>query len=314
MKPCSAAVCVIAPAVVALVVLPAKAWAGCDPGRGIAFSYPSAETRAVPVDAVFWAVPAFGGVRLLLDGVALDPGDVADRARYQFAPGEPLSPGMHEVEIQTGDLLADGAGAAEAPESLRFSFEAVETPSGGSFDVSIEAVTRFPLQFGGSGVLHPPQAVLESGCTELATLDVGACNDIIPASLTRLELSASGDALAYLVGSSILPATCRTYFPYEWSDGQLAPYEVRAIVPNGLLAPQVFQGEVELVDYEPSKASYRTEPPGWCSLSRPRGGTSAAELILLGVVGGFLARRTRYRALGRLEMRAGSARPSCARR
>jgi hypothetical protein len=252
----------------------------------------------VPLDAVFWAVPDDGAVSFRLDGVELQPLDGSNEGKFQFVPTQALSPGMHDFEISTrtfGNQPLEG-------ETLRFQVNAVEQPRVEA-DATIEAVTYYPL---GDGELYPPPEPNEERCTTLATLLPGLCNDIIPASLTRIEFSTSGNAIAYLLGRDIVTPGCNSYFPYEFSAGQDAPYTIRAIVPTGLSAPRVFEvdggvlasapsaGVEEQPSAErPARAPMRLANGDSCAMHAPASGASPSSLFWVAAVAACAGRLRR---------------------
>jgi hypothetical protein len=290
---------VLASATVSL--LPAVAGADCALSTNIVFSYPSAETTEVPLDAVFWAVPqdGFGDVIFRLDGVELQPVERSDEGRFQFAPSEPLSPGVHDVEILPREAFPEGFVEAQ---TLRLRVEAVEQAAVEA-EATIEAVTHFPLPRSDGNVIYPDQDSIGEGCAPLASLH--GCQDIIPETLVRMDFSASGNALGYLLEGAILPPSCRAYFPYEYAIGDAAPYQIKTILPTGLSAPRVFQGESQVVPtavptpvdrprMDPPVGNRSvTTPTESCAVHPTAAGASSAELCLLAAAVVFVSRRRR---------------------
>jgi hypothetical protein len=300
---CSIRQALLATAAAALALSPAQAMADCALQGRLRFSYPSEGTRQVPLDAVFWAVPEYGGVSFRLDGVELQRLDDSDEGRFQFVPSDALSPGMHDIEISVSATLQ---GEALEGETLQLRVEAVEQPRVEA-DATIEAVSHYPVIVDGI-VRYPPPEETGEGCVELATLDLG-CYDVTPESLTRVEFSARGNAIGYLLERAILPPSCRTYFPYEYSQGDSAPYTIRAILPTGLAAARVFEGDVPVIgsaasadaDGESSAderaralAGAHAEPADSCALHVPASGASVPSLLWF-VAAGAVASRLRRR-------------------
>jgi MYXO-CTERM domain-containing protein len=284
-----------------LPLLPSVARADCALSTDLAFSYPSAETAEVPLDAVFWAVTqdGLGDASVRLDGVELQPLE-GYGGRFQFAPSEPLSPGPHDIEISTFDTLL---GRAVEGKTLRLRVEAVEQAPVDA-EASIEAVTHYPLPRDDGNVIYPEPSVVGEGCAAVTSL-LGGCNDIIPETLTRLDFSARGDVIGYVVEGAILPPSCRAFFPYEYTIGEAAPYEIRTILPTGLSAPRAFQGEAEVVPtaapasaesapMEPRVGNgVATQSPESCAMKAAGAGASSAGLTLLAAAGVFASRRRR---------------------
>ena len=262
-------------AAAALALSPTAAKANCAFEYRVSFSYPNEATREVPLNAVFWAVPDDGAVSFRLDGVELQPLDGGDEGKFQFVPPQPLSPGMHDIEISTrtfdNQTLED--------QTLRFRVNAVEQATVEA-DATIESVSYYPVV--DADVRYPPLEPNEERCAALATLIPGLCNDIIPASLTRIEFSTHGNPIGYLLGSDILPPACTTYFPYEFLPGQRAPYSIRAILPTGLSAARVFEVDGGVLGSAPSAApeAAAEQPslnqPVRAPVQAPRGADSCA--------------------------------------
>jgi hypothetical protein len=290
----------VAMAAAALALSPTPALANCAFEYRVSFSYPNEETREVPLDAVFWAVPDDGAVSFRLDGVELQQLDGSNEGKFQFVPTQPLSPGMHDIEISPRTF--DG----QTPEgaTLRFRVNAVEQAPVEA-DATIEAVTYFPVG-DGDGRYPPPEAT-EVRCSALATVIPGLCNDLIPASLTRIEFSTQGNAIGYLLGRDILPPGCGSYFPYEFSAGQDAPYSIRAILPTGLAAARVFEVDGGVLGSAPSagvEGPASTEPPASasahaapradsCALHVPSNGASPPSLLWFATAAALASRLRR---------------------
>jgi hypothetical protein len=291
----------VAIAAAALALSPTPALANCAFEFRVSFSYPNEGTREVPLDAVFWAVPDDGAVSFRLDGVELERLDDSEEGKFQFLPSQPLSPGMHDIEISTrtwDNRTVDG-------ETLRFRVNAVEQAPVEA-DATIEAVTYYPLVDG--DVVYPPPEPTEERCGALATLIPGLCNDLIPASLTRIDFSTHGNAIGYLLGRDILPPGCSTHFPYEFSAGQDAPYSIRAILPTGLSAARVFEVdggvlgsaasaglEGQASSEQPAKAPVRAAPRAdSCAMHFPANGASPPSLLWF-VAAAAVASRLRRR-------------------
>jgi len=136
-------------AAAALALSPTPAMANCAFEYQVTFSYPDEGTREVPLDAVFWAVPDDGTVSFRLDGVELQHLDDSDEGRFQFVPTQPLSPGMHDIEISArtfdNQILEGG--------TRRLRVNAVEQAPVEA-DATIEAVTYYPVPDG--DVRYPP--------------------------------------------------------------------------------------------------------------------------------------------------------------
>jgi hypothetical protein len=244
---------------------------------------------------VFWAVPEIGEVSVWLDGVELEP--VGDDAlgRFQFRPPQPLSEGSHEVEMRVEEPTVGGdGGVAPRRDVLSVVVEAVAQPPA-SASIRVDAVTHYELRFGGADTLFPPPEALEGGCGALANLDVGACYDIIPGSLTKLDFTTDGEPLAWLVAGIVLPADCSSYVPYEYVAGQRAPYEARPILPTGLGEPLRFEGRAESLRYEPPPGTFRSEPPDSCSVSFAGKHRPGPGSVLLGLLAGALCLTARSR-------------------
>jgi hypothetical protein len=277
-------------AAAALALSPTPAMANCAFDFRVSFSYPNEGTREVPLNAMFWAVPDDGAVSFWLDGVELQRLDDSDEGKVQFAPPQPLSPGMHDIEISTSRTLD---GQTLEVETLRLRVSAVEQAPVEA-DATIEGVTYYPVV--GADDRYPPPEATEERCSALATLLPGSCNDLIPASLTRIEFSTHGDAIGYLLGRDILPPGCNSYFsyfPYEFSAGQDAPYSIRAILPTGLSAARVFEVDGGVLGGAASAGSDEpasTEPPrrapvrpapsaDSCAMHVPANGASRPSLL-----------------------------------
>jgi hypothetical protein len=276
----------VAIAAAALALSPTPAMANCAFEYRVSFSYPNEGTREVPLDAVFWAVPDDGAVSFRLDGVELQHLDGSE-GKSQFVPTQPLSPGMHDIEISTSRTMDN---QTLEGETLRFRVNAVEQAPVEA-DAIIEAVTYYPVPDG--DVRYPPPEATEERCSALATLLPGSCNDLIPASLTRIEFSTQGDAIGYLLGRDILPPGCGSYFPYEFFAGQDAPYSIRAILPTGLSAARVFEvdggvlGSAASAGFEgqasaeqPATTPVRAAPGAdSCAMHFPANGASPPSLL-----------------------------------
>jgi hypothetical protein len=274
----------VAIAAAALALSPTPAVANCAFDYRVAFSYPNEGTREVPLDAVFWAVPDDGTVSFRLDGVELERLDDSEEGKFQFVHAQPLSPGMHDIEISTRTF------DNQTVETLRLRVNAVEQAPVEA-DATIEAVRYYPLVDG--YVSYPPPEPTEERCGALATVIPGLCNDLIPASLTRIDFSTHGNAIGYLLGRDILPPGCSTHFPYEFSAGQDAPYRIRAILPTGLSAARVFEVdggvlgsgvaagiEEQASSEQPAKAPVRAPPRAdSCAMHSPANGASPLSLL-----------------------------------
>ena len=282
----------LATATAALALSPAPAMADCVVQGRLRFSYPSEGTGKVPLNPVFWAVPEYGGVSFRLDGVELQHLDDSDEGRFQFVPGEELSPGMHDIEISVSATLA---GQPLEGETLQLRVEAVEQAPVEA-DATIETVAYYPLRNVDGSFLYPPPEETGEGCTELATLDLG-CYDVTPKSVTRVEFSTRGNAIAYLLERAILPPSCRVYFPYEYSAGEAAPYSIRAILPTGLSPARGFEvdggvlGSVAYANAEepagPIRQVRRAPPEAAdsCAIHFPANGASVPSLLWFAAVG-----------------------------
>jgi hypothetical protein len=291
----------MASAAAALVLSPTPAMANCAFEYRVSFSYPNAETREVPLNAVFWAVPDDGAVSFRLDGMELQQLDGSDEGRFQFVPPQPLSPGMHDIEISSRTFDKPPLEV----ETLRFRVNAVEQAPAEA-DASIEAVTYYPVV--DVDARYPPAEANEERCAALATLVPGTCNDIIPASVTRVELSTQGNAIGYLLGRDILPPGCTTHFPYEFSAGQDAPYSIRAILPTGLSAARVFEvdggvsGSGASAGFEgqasaeqPARAPVPAAPRvDSCAIHIPANGAAPPSLLWLAAAAAFASRLRRH--------------------
>jgi hypothetical protein len=291
----------VAMAAAALALSPTPALANCAFEYRVSFSYPNEETRDVPLDAVFWAVPDDGAVSFRLDGVELQHLDGSDEGKFQFVPPQPLSPGMHDVQISTSTTLD---GQTLEVETLQFRVNAIEQAPVEA-DATIEAVTYYPVRDGDTR--YPPPGATEERCSALATVIPGSCNDIIPASLTRIEFSTQGNAIGYLLGRDILPPGCGSYFPYEFSAGQDAPYSIRAILPTGLSAARVFEvdggvvGSVAPAGFEeqasseqPARPPVRAAPAAdSCAMHLPANGASTPSLLWFVAAAPFASRLRR---------------------
>lgn len=287
-------------AAAALALSPTRAIANCAFEYRVSFSYPNEGTREVPLDAVFWAVPDDGAVSFRLDGVELKHLDGTDEGKFQFVPTQPLSPGMHDIEISTRTFDNQTLDV----ETLRFRVNAVEQAPVEA-DATIEAVTYYPVDDGDSR--YPPPEPTEVRCGALATLIPGLCNDLIPASLTRIDFSTHGNAIGYLLGRDILPPGCSTHFPYEFSAGQDAPYSIRAILPTGLSAARVFEVdggvlgsgasagvEGQSSGEPPTRAPARAAPRSdSCAMHFPANGASRPSLIWFAAAAAFASRLRR---------------------
>jgi hypothetical protein len=237
------------------------AGAACSsPEPAVAFSYPDASITSVPPDAVFWAVATTGAAGVTLDGVALAPLGQGLPERYQFAPEQPLSPGPHELSISVLTPEHQATGNDRVLRETTLSFDVTEQPA---LDAQgeIVAVTSYPLVWPARSVAED----LEGDCSaDVIELTFG-CYDIIPEAITRLDLSTDPNARGYVIGNYLLPADCKVFFPYGYSDAAQPPFSIAAITPSGLGPAAPFTGEPEWIDNPPGL--FREHPPGWCSLA-----------------------------------------------
>jgi hypothetical protein len=155
----------LATAAAALALSPAQALADCGLRARVDFSYPSEATRQVPLNPVFWAVPGYGGVSFRLDGVELQRRDDSEEGRFQFVPTEPLTPGMHDIEI-TVSLTQEGQ--PPEGETRQFRVEAVDQPPAEA-DATIDAVSHYLVVDADGNINEPPVEETGEGCAELAT-------------------------------------------------------------------------------------------------------------------------------------------------
>jgi hypothetical protein len=217
----------------------------------------------VPPDAVFWAVATTGVAKVTIDGAALMPLGAGVPERYQFAPDTPLSLGAHELSIS---VLPPEGQLTQRDRVLRettLSFEVTERPA---FDTEgeIVAVRSYPLVYGAPQ--PSDREDLEGDCSADAVELTFDCYDIIPDAIIRLDLSTDPGAQGYVVGNYLLPADCKVFFPYAYSQAARPPFSIAAIMPTGLGPATPFTGEPEhVVEYPPGL--FRENPPGWCSMA-----------------------------------------------
>ncbi|HWO14936.1 MAG TPA: hypothetical protein VNN80_35780 [Polyangiaceae bacterium] len=300
---CSLRQALLVTAAAALALSPARAMANCAFEPRITFSYPSEGTQEVPLDAVFWAVPESGAVSFRLDGVELQHLGDSLEGRFQFAPAEALSPGIHDIEISVD---AQFEGQPLEGETLRFRVEAVEQAPVEA-DATIEAVTYYPAVIVDGFVSYPTLDESGAGCAWSASL-TQVCEDIIPENVTRIDFSTRGDAIGYLVEGTILAPDCRVDFPYEYSAGVRAPYTIQAVLPTGLSAARVFEGTARGMESvasagaaeqasaeAPPRALRRAKPEAAdsCAIHSPANGTSAPSLFWLAAAGAVALRLRR---------------------
>jgi hypothetical protein len=181
---------------------------------------------------------------------------------YQFAPDEPLSLGPHELSISV--LTPEGYPRNGDPlvRETR-SFNVTEQPVLEA-EGEIVAVTSYPLLWGGPQRSTPGEA-LEGDCSAAAVELTFGCHDMIPESTIRLDLSTNASAKGYVVGNYLLPADCRVFFPYAYSQAAQAPFSIAAIVPTGLGPAKPFAGNPQRLDNPPG--TFREKRPVWCSIA-----------------------------------------------
>jgi hypothetical protein len=286
-----------------------SSWAGsaqaacAPPDPLLAWSYPDATTEVVPLDAHFWAlVPRYlePYLSVELDGEtiarALSAGTEGDDAvrRAEYAPGAPLEPGEHELAVTVGE---NPFGAPGAVEVHRFSFRAEALPPV-TFQAELVSVTQFRAPSEayeprpGDGLL--PEDFQDPGCSGRIIDTTQTCYDGGPPSeWTRVELDASGDALAYVVANMLVPTDCRVFYPFGPVRGE--PYEVTPLLPTGSAPVLPFAGEVEVLGGDPA-ARGGDAASGGCSMARPEGAPSSNAAACLGALSlgaVWLARRRR---------------------
>jgi hypothetical protein len=279
------------------------------PGR-LLFSYPSAETLSVPRNAQFFAIAAHRVLppSLLLDEdfSELESVGKAGVDRQRFVLGERLTPGSHDLHINTGS------------QTDRFSFE-VEDKFGPESDevvsVSITRAVRYvagttAAQFEGARRESEARAVDPTECPTAVIYQLFYREDLTPgfSGPYRLELEAEGPVLGFIVdGSIFLPGDCRKAFlPSLGMQGdggvETQPVRVQVITATGVGTTVELAGDIE--DYTPPAAELPapvdSSHPMWCDVgavgAEPSRGIGVS-LLLFSCAG--LARRPRWlRAAG----------------
>jgi hypothetical protein len=263
------------------VAAPSIARAACaGPSSEILWTYPDETTPSVPPDAVFWAVAHRGDISVEVDGIALAPRERDGLGRYQFAPGEALTEGEHELVVWT-DTPSDTEDAANE-RHVRFNVVAGPASSG---DVVVSSVTVYPFTPGASGLISPPEDEYDRECTDLAVPLEWSCNDYIPYSLARVAYASEGAPIAYLVqGNILVPPGCASFWTGGAVDTDPAAFRAAAILPTGLGEEHGFDGTIEersLQDSYPER--FQDRQSAMCSLptgGRPPGGVAGMTLLI----------------------------------
>ncbi len=247
---------------------------------------------SVPPDAVFWAVTHAGDLVVDVDGVPIGPLGTTGVDRHRFAPAAPLEPGEHELVARVDDTRYP-ADAGVMPDERRVRFRVVDAPvpSGNAF---VSSIRRYPLVYSGQSLSNPPADEYDTECGEQVVSLSWFCNDIIPESVVRLELSGEG-AIAYLLQDEILlPPSCPVYWTGGSEQTDTFPWTVAAVLPRGLSEAETSTVTVDVRPAEGPAGPSRGRPStAWCSITRVGGATGGASTLVVAALLACLRRRPR---------------------